>query len=144
MASQTVTVSATKADSTGGSTTMTVPGTHSTATEEELAVKEADTEAESRPEESSQRTTASVQEPIGRQTKEEIQATATLTATTTTTTTMKEKDEGLSSAEEKTSYATDDGMKTEDLDQKKDQTHTDKAQCLEGECVCYRSNLTSG
>ena len=131
MTTQTVTVSATKADSTGGSTTMTVPGTHSTATEEELrAVKEAGTEAESRPEESSLRTTASVKEPIGRQTKEEIQATATLTATTTTTT--KEKDKGLSSAEEKTSYATDDGMKTEDFDQKKDQTHTDKAQCLEG------------
>lgn len=109
---------------------MSVPGTHSTAAKQEPAVKEADTEAKSTPDKSLQGTTTDVKEPIGRHTKEEIQATPTLADTTTTTT--KVEDEGLSSVDVKTSRATDGGVKTEHLDEKKDQMPTDKAQCAEG------------
>ncbi|XP_078352009.1 uncharacterized protein LOC144636697 isoform X2 [Oculina patagonica] len=135
-ARRTVSVSATKAGSTGGSTTMAVPGTHSTAAKEEPAVKETDTKAETTPDESSQETTTDVKEPIGRHTKEreEIKATPTLADTTTTTTTSEVEDKGLSSVDVKTSHATDGEVKTEHLDVKKDSMPTDKAQCAEGFC----------
>ena len=121
-------ISASKADNTGGSTTATVPGTQSTAATEDLAAKERASEAESSPDESLQTTMTKVKEQVVEHTAAEIKATATVTATTTT----KDEGEGLSSVDEKSSHSTDDGMKTEPLNEKKDQIHTDKTHCAEG------------
>ena len=108
---------------------MTVPGTQSTAATEDLAAKERATEAESSPDESLQTTMTKVKEQVVEHTVEEIKATATVTATTTTT---KVEGEGLSSVVEKSRHSTDGGMKTEPLNEKKDQIHTDKTHCAEG------------
>lgn len=118
---QTVGVSATKAGDTGEGTTMTVPGTLTGTADEEVVVKEAVTEAESRPDKSFESTATSDRVPLdGLGTKEEIQATATVAAEATT----EVKDEDFQSAVDlKTNDATTEhGKKTEHLDES----------CLEG------------
>lgn len=118
---QTVGVSGTKAGDTGEGTTTTVPGTLTGTADEEAAVKEAVTEAESRPDKSFESTATSDRVPLdGLGTKEEIQATATVAAEATT----EVKDEDFQSAVDLkiNDATTEHGKKTEHLDES----------CLEG------------